>query len=301
MKDTKVRFKKMAAVGMITIIAMLSAAMMTGCENDESVLTPTTTSIATSDETTKTSPTEATLNETDKAIIDAGLKVDDKGNITDANGNKVEVKEDGKVEVKKDDGTTITVDAGEVKQAVENKARVDETNSNIHANNGGSTNSNQNNSSATQKPNQTPTQAPTQAPTQKPTQKSAPTTVDPHAGKTYHEAQYKTVEHPAETKEEWVVDKAAYSYEEPVYEEKWAMICWGCGIDVSNGIMTAEQRTDHMLEHHLKGEPTGYHSGYLTVQTGTRTVEVPEEGHYETVVVKEAWTEKVLVREAGWY
>ena len=37
------------------------------------------------------------------------------------------------------------------------------------------------------------------------------------------------------------------------------------------------------------------------VQVGTRTVEVPEQSHMETYIVKEAWTEKVLVKEAGWY
>ena len=49
------------------------------------------------------------------------------------------------------------------------------------------------------------------------------------------------------------------------------------------------------------GEPDGYHSGYTSVQVGTRTVNVPEESHYETKIVKEAWTEKKLIREAGWY
>ena len=41
--------------------------------------------------------------------------------------------------------------------------------------------------------------------------------------------------------------------------------------------------------------------GYTSVQVGTRTVNVPEESHYETKIVKEAWTEKKLIREAGWY
>ena len=42
-----------------------------------------------------------------------------------------------------------------------------------------------------------------------------------------------------------------------------------------------------------------YHDDY--VQVGTKTVNVPEQSHMETVVVREAWTEQVLVREAGWY
>ena len=55
---------------------------------------------------------------------------------------------------------------------------------------------------------------------------------------------------------------------------------------------------------HLDKEPHGsYRNEYIEIQVGTETVEVPEEGHYETktTVVKEAWDEQVLVREAGWY
>jgi len=37
------------------------------------------------------------------------------------------------------------------------------------------------------------------------------------------------------------------------------------------------------------------------VQVGTKTINVPEESHYETKIAKEAWTEKKLIREAGWY
>ena len=79
------------------------------------------------------------------------------------------------------------------------------------------------------------------------------------------------------------------------------MICWGCGADVGNDRMTNEERDEHMVQHILNGEPDGYHSGYTTVQTGTKTVNVPEKSHYETRIVKEAWTEKKLIRAAGWY
>ena len=54
-----------------------------------------------------------------------------------------------------------------------------------------------------------------------------------------------------------------------------------------------------MKEHALEGEGGRYHDDY--VQVDTKTVTVPEQSHMETVVVKEAWTERVLVREAGWY
>ena len=119
--------------------------------------------------------------------------------------------------------------------------------------------------------------------------------------KTYHEAEYEYIQHPAETERFKVVDREAYSYEEPVYEQKWSMICWGCGADVGNDQMSNEERDEHMYQHILNGEPDGYHSGYTTVQTGTKTVNVPEESHYETKIIKEAWTEKKLIRAAGWY
>ena len=65
--------------------------------------------------------------------------------------------------------------------------------------------------------------------------------------------------------------------------------------------MTADERGDHMADHYLNGEPTGYHSEQRQIQVGTKTVEVPEKGHYEEKVVKEAYKEKKLVKEAGWY
>ncbi len=36
--------------------------------------------------------------------------------------------------------------------------------------------------------------------------KPQPTTADPHAGKTYHEAEYEYIQHPAETERVKVVD-----------------------------------------------------------------------------------------------
>ena len=114
---------------------------------------------------------------------------------------------------------------------------------------------------------------------------------DPHAGKTWHEAVYKTINHPAETKQVKVVDQEAYSYEEPIYE--WRTFCNVCGADIT------EDCTPHMKAHALAREGGRYHDDY--VQVGSETINVPEQSHMETVVVKEAWTEKMLVKEAGWY
>lgn len=118
----------------------------------------------------------------------------------------------------------------------------------------------------------------------------------PHAGQTWHEAEYQYITHPEQTEQVWVVDQEAYSYEEPVHNQKWAMVCKGCGMDVGNDVMTEDERTYHMIAHHKNGEPTGYYGDYIEIQVGTKTVEVPEQGHYET----RPRTEKITIREAGW-
>lgn len=115
------------------------------------------------------------------------------------------------------------------------------------------------------------------------------------SSKIWHEAEYKYVNHPARTEKVWVVDKAAYTYEEPVYETQSAYICNDCGMDITN-IMK-----EHGIYEIRNGGTGSYHVGYIDVQVDTKTITVPEQGHYETQVVKEAWTEKVLVREAGYY
>ena len=120
------------------------------------------------------------------------------------------------------------------------------------------------------------------------------------SGKTYHEAVYKTVHHDAEYEDVYVVDQEAYSYEEPVYEKRVYTVCHVCGaeFDTTDGMGAF---WDHDYQHQYAGEGSGYHSYMKTIQTGTNTVNVPEEGHYEKKLVKAAWDEKVLVKEAGWY
>lgn len=129
---------------------------------------------------------------------------------------------------------------------------------------------------------------------------SKSSSADPHAGKTWHEAVYKTVNHPAVTGERKVIDQPAYSYEEPVYETKLIAKCKDCGMDISQ-LGSQEARDAHAEAHMDEGGDGGWYTAIEQVQVGTRTVEVPEQSHMETYIVKEAWTEKVLVKEAGWY
>lgn len=220
--------------------------------------------------------TAPTLSTPDQAIINAGLKVDDKGEIVTTDGEKVEVSEDGKVEVTTEDGVTVEVDVNEITEA--------------------------------NKKHEESLTKPTEPTTQKPTESK----------KTWHEAVYKEVYHPAVTKEvkhdavtekKWVETKAAYTYEEPIYETRHGQWCNDCGIEMTG--WSASEKTAHCGEHLWAGGNGSWSTKSKEVQVGTKTVEVPAEGYYktvvvkeawtETVVVKEAWTEKVLVKEAGWY
>ena len=142
----------------------------------------------------------------------------------------------------------------------------------------------------------------------------------------WHDAVYEYIEHPAETESVWIIDQSEYTYEEGIYE--YHDICKGCvdkasavvgyriwdieetdprwyaafqmaGINPFLDEMSEEEDTEHGYNHMINGENDGYY--YANVRVGTQTITVPEEGHWETVVIKEAWTEQVLVKEAGWY
>lgn len=329
----KTTMKKRIVIAILSVTAMVTA-LFTGCGcNTHNTSTPDeavpTTITAVSEGTDYTVPT---LSDTDKAIVDEGLKVDDKGNITDSKGNKVEVKEDGTVEVKTQSGETVRVKADDIKTANVNNQKVEEatqrannssssvsSNSSSKSNNSsssasGSTSSKSNSSQTNNKPASSSVQNSNKPTNNSSSNNSQSSAADPHAGKTYHEAVYKTVNHPAETKvvnhpakteKVKIVDKDAYTYEEPIYETQNGYVCKACGADITNNT------SDHMYNHIINNEPASYKTYSKKVQVGTKTVTVPEEYHYETkvvkeawtetVVVKEAWTEKVLVKEAGWY
>jgi len=99
-------------------------------------------------------------------------------------------------------------------------------------------------------------------------------TPDPNAGKTWHDAVYEEV---------WVVDVPASSYEETVYEERHVYVCNDC--DAIN------PSSEHILDHVEAGGKGSSHTEYRQIPVGTKTVNVPEKGHWE----------KRLVREAGYY
>ena len=73
-----------------------------------------------------------------------------------------------------------------------------------------------------------------------------------------------------------VVDKEAYTYEEPIYEKQGRTICKVCGADITDNC------TAHNKQHALNGEPVSYHDVWVDIQVGTKTITVPEKSHYET-------------------
>ena len=153
---------------------------------------------------------------------------------------------------------------------------------------------NQNNSSNNNSNSNTNTGTATQS---KPVNNDKPNNTTTTPSKVWHEAEYKTVHHPAETKKVWVVDQEGYTYEEPIYEEHDITICNTCGTIISN---TSELST-HGKSHMLNGENFSYRNEWTNIQVGSTTITVEEKGHWETQVVKEAWDEQVLIKEAGYY
>ena len=73
-----------------------------------------------------------------------------------------------------------------------------------------------------------------------------------------------------------VVDKEAYTYEEPIYEKQGRAICNDCGADITDNL-------EHIFDEIENGGKYGsYKVVTVNVQVGTKTVTVPEKFHYET-------------------
>lgn len=284
------------AAAMITATAMLSGC---GCDDSNAINKAATTVQTTSVEETTVSETAPTLSETDKAITDAGLKVGADGKITDKNGKEVKVDKDGKVEVKNEKGETVKVDSSEVKKANQNKVKVDSypTNSSSQKkdtstsgkNNNSSSKSNTSKSdskrdtssksdsskqeSSKSESSKTPQSSSSSSKTDSSKNESSKPTPKPQ-----HTHSWTNI-----TEKVKVVDKKAYSYEEPVYETKGRAICNDCGADITD--LGGSGIADHICEHAENGGKGSYRVDDVKIQTGTKTVNVPEKSHYETKVI----------------
>lgn len=284
------------AAAMITATAMLSGC---GCDDSNAINKTATTVQTTSVEETTVPETAPTLSETDKAITDAGLKVGADGKITDKNGKEVKVDRDGKVEVKNEKGETVKVDSSEVKKANQNKVKVDSypTNSSSQKkdtstsgkNNNFSSKSNTSKSDSkkdTSSKSDSSKQESSKSESSK-TPQSSSSSSKPDSSKNESSKPTPKPQHTHSwtniTEKVKVVDKKAYTYEEPVYEEHDRTICNDCGADLTN--MSESELTHHCGNHLLNGGKGSYRNEWVNVQVGTKTVTVPEKSHYENKVI----------------
>ena len=271
--------KKVLSIILSALVLASTATMFTGCGKETA--TPDEVPVmATVDEATTevtTEPTEATdptvSEEVKEAVKDNGLKVNDKGEVVDAKGNKVEVK-DGKVEVTTDDGKKVTIKVDEVKEVTQPTQKPTQKATEPKE---------------TQKATQPTTKKPATSNTKPATSNTKPATPTTTQKPTEATKATEAIWHPAVTKKVWVVDKASYTYEEPVYESQYRVICNTCGLDMTE--FSHSEIGSHQKAHMLNGENCSYAGKTVQVQVGTKTVTVPEEGHWETVVVKDGYYE----------
>lgn len=284
------------AAAMITATAMLSGC---GCDDSNAMNKTATTVQTTSVEETTVSETAPTLSETDKAITYAGLKVGADGKITDKNGKEVKVDKDGKVEIKNEKGETVKVDSSEVKKANQNKVKVDSypTNSSSQKKDT-STSGKNNNSSSKSNTSKSDSKKDTSSKSESSKQESSKSESSktpqssssgskPDSSKNESSKPTPKPQHTHSwtniTEKVKVVDKKAYTYEEPVYEEHDRTICNDCGADLTN--MSESELTHHCGNHLLNGGKGSYRNEWVNVQVGTKTVTVPEKSHYENKVI----------------
>lgn len=278
-KTNKKKIIGIVAVATVTVTAVIIA-MLTACGNKQ----PT----ATADEVIGTSVQTVTQ-----------VVTDSQGNTHIEEATKVvEVKQTQPAE-KSEKATEVNaqnVAKNNNKQNNGGQSNGNSNQNNNNNNNGGNGQTSKNNSSSgdTNKPasnsgssssSQSKPSSSSSSSSSKPAQK------DPHEGKTWHEAEYEEVYHPAETKQEWV----PYYIDAPIYESHRASICNTCGEEITG------HTSEHMFAHMDKGENGSYRIETVDEIVGYEQVEVPEKGHYETKVINEAYTEKRLVQEAGWY
>lgn len=285
------------AAAMITATAMLSGC---GCDDSNAMNKTATTVQTTSVEETTVPETAPTLSETDKAITDAGLKVGADGKITDKNGKEVKVDKDGKVEIKNEKGETVKVDSSEVKKANQNKVKVDSYPTNSSSQKKDTSTSNKGNGSSSSKSNSSKSDSKKDTSSKSDSSKqessksessktpqSSSSSSKPDSSKNESSKPTPKPQHTHSwtniTEKVKVVDKKAYTYEEPVYEEHGRTICNDCGADLTN--MSDSELTNHICEHAENGGKGSYHDEWVNVQVGTKKVNVPEKSHYETKTI----------------
>ena len=255
---------KKLLITLVMAALISSSAMLSACggNNQESATADTalnTTSAVEVEETTATTPT---MSATDKAVTDAGLEVDKDGNIIDESGKKLKTDADGKVEITSKNGKKIKVDADEIKSA-----------NNIKSNTTNKSESKKSDSSSNYKSESSKSDSKKDTSSSSKAESSKPESSKSEPKSTQHTHSWKDITKVTKVK---VVDKEAYTYEEPIYEKQIRTICKVCGADITGFA------SEHNEQHALNGEPVSYKAERCEIQTGTKTVTVPEKSHYET-------------------
>ena len=249
-KTNKKKAIGIVAVAAVTVAAVIIA-MLTACGNKQPV--------ATADEVIGTSVQTVTQV------------------VTDSQSNTHIEEETKVVEVKQTQPAEKSEKATEVN--AQNAAKTDNKQNNGGQSNGNSNQTNNNNNNGgngqTSKSNGSSSSSkPAPAPA------TQPATKDPHEGKTWYDAEYKT-------EKVWVVDEEGYTWQKPIYETHDRTICNTCGADITDNC------AEHGKQHMLNGENSSYRNEMVDTLVGYETITVPEKGHYET--------KTTLVRAAGWY
>lgn len=277
-KTNKKKAIGIVAVAAVTVAAVIIA-MLTACGNKQ----PT----ATADEVIGTSVQTVTQVVTDaqgNTHIEEATKVVEVKQTQPAekseNATEVNAQNVAKTDSKQNNGSQSNNNSNQNNNNNNNggNGQTSKSNGSSGSTNKPASNSGSSGSSSQSKPSSGSGSSSSSKP--EPTPTPQPATKDPHEGKTWHEAEYKT-------EKVWVVDEEACTWQRPIYEEHYASICNTCNEEIIG------DEGEHMYEHMQKGENGSYRVEMVTKIVGYETVNEPEQGHYET--------KTTLVRAEGWY
>ncbi|WP_455259702.1 hypothetical protein [Ruminococcus sp.] len=281
-KTNKKKAIGIVAVATVTVAAVIIA-MLTACGNKQPTATADEvigTSVQTVTQVVTDSQGNTHIEEATKVVeVKQTQPAEKSENATEVNAQNV-----AKTDNKQDNGG----------QSNNNSNNSNQTNNNNNAGNGqtsksngssGNTNkpasnSGSSGSSSQSKPSGGSSSSSSSSSKPEPTPATQPATKDPHEGKTWYDAEYKT-------EKVWVVDEEGYTWQCPIYETHDRTICNTCGADITDNC------SEHIEAHMDKGENGSYHNEMVDTLIGYETETVPEKGHYET--------KTTLVRAAGWY
>lgn len=267
-KTNKKKIIGIVAVATVTVAAVIIA-MLTACGNKQ----PT----ATADEVIGTSVQTVTQVVTDSQ---GNTHIEEATKVVEVKQTQPAEKSEKATEVNAQNAAKTDNKQNNVGQS-NNNSNGNSNQNNNNNNNGGNSQTSKSNGSSSSSSQSKPSSGSGSSSSSKPAPATQPATKDPHEGKTWHDAEYKT-------EKVWVVDEEGYTWQKPIVEGQWRTICNICGADITEDV------TGHDKTYHLPyGDDFSYSDKWIEQITGYETITVPEKGHYET--------KTTLVRAAGWY